>query len=488
MFLFYYVWGFSLYLVILFRNVIEYVYLKFSKNFMMFKRDFNDLGFFEKLFLVLFSKNYTFKNSIGNIYTNNNLFNYRKKKYPLIFFFHLYSMKMNYKFPLLRKLKKFFNFFKNSKKKGNTFGRVKNLFFKKHINSYDTVYLDHLIFLIIQKIFYKRYYNLCSSIYFKNFNENNLVKLNWIFYLFLNNSNKKCIIYDLSKYSDWYDFNFKKNKTNILKKIQIDKKKKKLFDKFRQDDIKYLTKIYLHYNTFFKKINFQLGKTYKNIFLLNFKFFNFKKIKLNLNSSWVNSLKVFYPIRFSETSISKHIELNNIKNYLFFYIRKNRIFNKGRYSRNRQLYRTGVYWCLWLNIILVYGLYFLFYRFTFNFGYFWWGLLVLFYSTIFSRAIKYNFYNIYKILLEFFNFIKWFGFIFRSLFTDLIDFVIFYKNIFIKNIFYYNFIKLVYNIYKIINKNKLIYFWESMRYEDTSLFRYKTIIHWFTQFYKLITY
>lgn len=86
-FLFYYVWGFSLYLVIFFKNAIEYVYLKFSKNFMMFKRDFNDLGYFEKLFLVLFSKDNIFKKSIGNIYTNNNLFNYRKKKYPLIFFF-----------------------------------------------------------------------------------------------------------------------------------------------------------------------------------------------------------------------------------------------------------------------------------------------------------------------------------------------------------------------------------------------------------------
>ena len=86
--------------------------------------------------------------------------------------------------------------------------------------------------------------------------------------------------------------------------------------------------------------------------------------------AFIEKLKLFYPIRFSETSISKHIQLENINKYVFFYIRKNRIFNKGRYSRNRQLYRTGVYWCLWLNIMLVYGLYFMFYRFTFNFGYF----------------------------------------------------------------------------------------------------------------------
>ena len=103
----------------------------------MFKRDFNELGYFEKLFLVLFSKDGIFKKSIGNIYTNNNLFNYRKKKYPLIFFFHLYSLKMNYRLPILKKLKKFFNFFKNSKKNKNTFARVKTKFFKKYQNCYD---------------------------------------------------------------------------------------------------------------------------------------------------------------------------------------------------------------------------------------------------------------------------------------------------------------------------------------------------------------
>jgi hypothetical protein len=50
-------------------------------------------------------------------------------------------------------------------------------------------------------------------------------------------------------------------------------------------------------------------------------------------------------------------------------IRKTKSFNKSRYSRNRQYYRTGVYWCLWLNIILVFVLYYAFYRYTLKFGY-----------------------------------------------------------------------------------------------------------------------
>jgi len=55
--------------------------------------------------------------------------------------------------------------------------------------------------------------------------------------------------------------------------------------------------------------------------------------------------------------------------YSNFILRKSKCFNKSRYSRNRQYYRTGVYWCLWLNIILVLGLYYSFYRFTFKFNY-----------------------------------------------------------------------------------------------------------------------
>jgi len=67
--------------------------------------------------------------------------------------------------------------------------------------------------------------------------------------------------------------------------------------------------------------------------------------------------------------ISKDIPDKNYFNS-FFFLRKTKIFNKGRYSRNRQLYKTGVYLCLYINIIVVYAVYFLYYRFIFNFGYF----------------------------------------------------------------------------------------------------------------------
>jgi len=51
-------------------------------------------------------------------------------------------------------------------------------------------------------------------------------------------------------------------------------------------------------------------------------------------------------------------------------LRKTKSFNKSRYSRNRQYYRTGVFLCLWANIILVLGAYYLFFRLTIKFTYF----------------------------------------------------------------------------------------------------------------------
>jgi hypothetical protein len=488
-----------MYVVFFFKNVIEYFYIKYNQTSVIFKRDFNDLSYFEKLFLSFFYRKNIFNKSISNIYKNNNLLNFRQKNHPLVFFFHLYLDKMDYKFSNLSLIKKQFYFFSKSIVFSKTLNKFKFLFFKKNKNLSNVV-----IFLIIQKLFFKRYFNLCSSIYFSKINSYNLVKLNWIFYLFLENSKGFYKIYDLSKYSDWYDFNFKHinvldrkilNKKNLLNKTQSTKKN------FNSNKINYFYKIYNYYNKFFIKILSDLNLNYKNLILINFNFFKNSKIKLA--NSWLNSLKFFYPIRFSETSVSKHIKLNNISNYVFFYIRKNRIFNKGRYSRNRQLYRTGVYWCLWLNIMLVYGLYFMFYRFTFNFGYFWWGLLIFAYSTIFSRVLKYNFFNIFYLKNEFFHFLKWLGFIFLNIksyilyvLKNIINIYIlylskFFENTFISNLLYNNLINIkifLFKKFKFKDSDKFIYFWESLPFKDESFFKYKSVIHWFTQLYKLLTY
>lgn len=489
-----------MYLIYVFRDIIEYFYVKYNQPSIIFKRDFNELSYSEKIFLAFFHRDNLFNNSIANIYKNNDLLNFRKDKFPLIFFFHLYFDKSDYKFTDLKNITKHYKYFVNSKIFKNTLIRLKNLFFKKYTNSSSDFFI---IFLIIQNTFFKRYYNLCSSIYFKNTHKNNLVKLNWMFYLFLNSSTKLLKVYDLSKYSDWYDYNFKhKTSKKIFHKkfVRGAKKINKLKTDFQKKNKEYIYKTYKTYNLFFKAF----VKNYENINISILKFDPelFNKIKINVKNNWFSKIKLFYPTRFSESSMSKHIELNNINNYTFFFIRKNRIFNKGRYSRNRQLYRTGVYWCLWLNIMLVYGLYFMFYRFTFNFGYFWWGLLILMYSTIFSRVAKYNFFNVFYVKNEFIAFFNWFGLILlniRNLITSILG--SFIKNTYIFNFYFSNNFLLNYintnmlhfltnlrNLFIFKDSGKFVYFWESMIEKDESFLRHKSIVHWFTQLYKLLTF
>jgi len=81
--------------------------------------------------------------------------------------------------------------------------------------------------------------------------------------------------------------------------------------------------------TDFFNVNLKKNKNnYKSLNVLNF-----------LNKS-ANVVKTSI-IKFSSTSITKYI--NNNTDYSIYFLRKNKSFNKGRYSRNRQNYRTGVY-------------------------------------------------------------------------------------------------------------------------------------------------
>lgn len=484
-----------MYFVFFFRNVIEHFYIKFNKTSIIFKRDFNDLSYFEKIFLTFFHRKNLFKDTIGNIYLldDTSLVNFRKNNFPLIFFFHLYFDRSDYTISNLKFLKKFFFFLKNSKTFSKTLNFLKKSFFNKnyYINNF-------IVYLILQKILYKRYYNLCSSLYFNNFSENNLVKLNLLFFIFINNTQGLLHVYDLSKYNDWYNYNFNKNKTHKIK-YKLKKVNSKLYSNFNLNRKNYIIKVYKKYNSFLKIFI----KNFKSIYTFTYKNNVLNFIKIKINTDWVKTLKSYYPTRFNETSLSKHINLNNAGVYSFFFIRKNRIFNKGRYSRNRQLYRTGVYWCLWLNIMLVYGLYFMFYRFTFNFGYFWWGLLILAYSSIFSRIVKYNFFNIFYVKNEFLMFFKWFGLIlinFRNLLINLLNYYIQKNyilihllpnnNLFLNKISLYLIDSTLFlkNLLVFKNYGKFVYFWENLNQKDESFLRYKSVLHWFNQFYKLMTY
>lgn len=59
----------------------------------------------------------------------------------------------------------------------------------------------------------------------------------------------------------------------------------------------------------------------------------------------------------------------------------NKLYNKGRTPRNKQIYRTGVFWCLWLTILTIVGPFYVFYGFTFMYTH-----LYIFPLAILARA------------------------------------------------------------------------------------------------------
>jgi len=482
MFLLYYIVNLINYVFYLNLDHLNKIYLNFNKFNLIFKKPFSKITYFEKFILVFFYKNNWFFKSISNFSDYRTSINdLKKKNFPLLNFFSFYNYLTDNKINDLFVLKRMFVFFK------------KNKFF----NSY--TFVD---FILLQNFLYKKYFNLLSGSYFNNLENINLLKLNFLFIYFNKtpaiNKNYK---YNLNYYSDWYTFLF--NNFNKFDKIKFDNsevinfKKKKFI--YMSKTIKLYTKAYKFNNlNLYKKNNFFSNfYVYINFYFnkLNSSFFK----KINFNKTFFKKIYNNLPIRFSNSSINKYINFNNITNYSFFYLRKNKIFNKSRYSRNRQLYRTGVYWCLWLNILIVYGLYFFFYRFSFNFGYLWFGLAILIFSTIFSRVLKYKFYNLYILFNEFIKLFNWVNLIFKNFLINFKKFLVEFRlsnnlNLIIFNqlnyifyVFYKFFNKFLYTL----NKKKdygYVFIWQNYTSEDKSFLKYKSILNWFVQLYKVLIY
>lgn len=128
--------------------------------------------------------------------------------------------------------------------------------------------------------------------------------------------------------------------------------------------------------------------------------------------AWVKKLKGStsnWAVRFKAKDLSLNYYNSDFSSFsiqpLFYFLRKHKLFNKGRYSRNRQTYRTGAYWSLWVNILAVTGFYYWFYRFSMNFGYLWPFLSLFVLSFIMPRALKYNFFLFQTCQKVFLNFL-----------------------------------------------------------------------------------
>ena len=73
---------------------------------------------------------------------------------------------------------------------------------------------------------------------------------------------------------------------------------------------------------------------------------------------------------------------------LMLFLRKNRIFNKSRYSRNRQLARVIFYFSLYINIAVIYWIVYVFYGLAFFHNWFWWLVFVVYFTTVFGFTTR----------------------------------------------------------------------------------------------------
>ena len=73
------------------------------------------------------------------------------------------------------------------------------------------------------------------------------------------------------------------------------------------------------------------------------------------------------------------------------FVRKVKIFNKSRYSRNRQNVRITFYFSIYFNILIIYTVFSLFYNLALFLTYNWW-----FYLTFILYFLVSNVIRIYK--------------------------------------------------------------------------------------------
>lgn len=120
--------------------------------------------------------------------------------------------------------------------------------------------------------------------------------------------------------------------------------------------------------------------------------------------------------KYSSSSINKYLSLGTVSAFEFQFLRKNKVYNKGRYSRTRQNYRTGVYMCMYLSVISIFGLYYWFYRFSFNFTYIWWFFISFVASFFLPKIFKYRLYEPNTLLTKVFDLFRWCFLLVKSFF------------------------------------------------------------------------
>ena len=237
--------------------------------------------------------------------------------------------------------------------------------------------------------------------------------------IFLNNINIKDLYKNLN--------NFKLiNSKNILTtiylvntlQININKTKYSLLVFFflkTNNLIKYNRGSNLNKNKFnFFWVNSSILSKYNTIFKIT------TVNNLPYNTTPDNNLHINYNnvvLKNNSSSVCKFLQnsLSGLVNIEF--LRKNKVYNKGRYSRCRQNYRTGVYMCMYLSVVCMFGLYYWFFKFSFNFTYLWWFFIGFIGSFFLPKIIKFRLYEPTTLVNKFFQLFRWVVLLVKSLFN-----------------------------------------------------------------------
>lgn len=151
---------------------------------------------------------------------------------------------------------------------------------------------------------------------------------------------------------------------------------------------------------------------------------NIPFIKISKLKVVQNAIDIFYGVEkntntvlsSTSSSLNKYLPISGHTIIDFQFLRKNKVFNKGRYSRCRQNYRTGVYLCMYLSVVSIFGLYFWFYKFSFNFTYLWWFFICFFGSFFLPKIIKYRLYEPNVLMAKFTSLYNWALHLIKSIF------------------------------------------------------------------------
>jgi hypothetical protein len=100
----------------------------------------------------------------------------------------------------------------------------------------------------------------------------------------------------------------------------------------------YSNTLFNKYPTLKKYINLSSGVSHTQIFYQRWVGSAYENF---FNSNQSNQIQT--KVQTSNTNVTKYIDLLSLDSYNMQFLRRSKIFNKGRYSRNRQFYRTGVY-------------------------------------------------------------------------------------------------------------------------------------------------